>query len=426
MAQFTNWNNTKLIVEAHHTDLLHTAQKHEWQDKEPRRSLLTFTIRSIGFLLVLFLLFTAVGRTDAQSNFDAEPHLQRLTTALEAGNYLDAYGEFFQINDSAPAVVKAMFETQAETDSDKQVQAFFLVFTGHAEAALEVVDTLPASAFTYAVTAIANDLLGNTDDASDSLAQAVELAVDDATVYGLIANAAFINFNVESMMSNSTRALELAPELPLALRAHGLASLISGDLEAALADADQGLELDPTFYGFYTLRANIHLALGDLDAALGDLDAALALNPDSYIANAIRSGVNMALGNVEVAGRDFMAAVNIKTVEIVEGETLTADEALPLTMTLGRTFRLSIEAGAGQSLTIQVTSTTPGEVDSTVMLLSPEGVPLVFNDDANDETLDAQIDHYPITKSGTYIVVISHANGGSEGEIAVALTESQL
>lgn len=421
MAQFSNWDNSKLIAQAHHNDLLRLAQARTRQDGANRNSF-AWRWRVISVFLISIVLFIFAGNANAQSNFDAEPHLQRLNAALAAGNYLDAFEEFFLINDSAPAVVKAMYELEAETGADRQAQAFFLVLTGRAEAALEAVDALPDSAFSYLVRAVANDMQGNTGDAADALAQAVELADNDAQVYGFIANAAFVNFNVESMMTNSTRALELDPELALAYRVHGLANLFSGDPQAALADADQGIELDPTFYGFHTLRANIHLALGDPNAALTELDAALALNPDSYVANGIRSGVNEALGNTDAAAQDFAAAVNVKTVEIVEAEALVPGESVPLTMTLGRTFYLPFEVQADQRWTISVTSVNAGEVDSTVMVLNPEGVPLAFNDDASDETLDAQIADYQTIESGTYTVVISHANGGSEGEIAVVTT----
>ena len=270
--------------------------------------------------------------------------------------------------------------------------------------------------------AIANDQLGKADDSAAALEQAIELAEDDAQVYGLVANAAFLSFNVESMMTNSRLALEIDPDLPLALRAHGLASLFSRDLQAALADSERGLEVAPRDYIFYTLQANIFLAMEQPDDALTALNAALTINPNSYVANAIRSSVNLILGNAEAAAQDFAASVNVKTIEIVEVAPLVAGESAALLMTLGKTFHLPFEAQADQRVSIHVVSTTPGEVDPVVMLLSPEGAPLAFNDDAGDDTLDAGIDAYMLPENGTYTIVVSHANSGSEGALTALLT----
>jgi hypothetical protein len=57
-----------------------------------------------------------------------------------------------------------------------------------------------------------------------------------------------------------------------------------------------------------------------------------------------------------------------------------------------------------------------------VLLVHPDGTRLVFNDDASDETLSAAISGYDLPQSGIYLLVVSHANGGSEGDIAVVLT----
>jgi hypothetical protein len=90
-------------------------------------------------------------------------------------------------------------------------------------------------------------------------------------------------------------------------------------------------------------------------------------------------------------------------------------------MTAGRTYRLPFTAQAGQTATIQATSVNPGEVDPVVLVVGPDGTPLVFNDDASDETLDAVISEYELPTSGTYMLVVSHALGGSEGDIVIDL-----
>jgi tetratricopeptide (TPR) repeat protein len=380
--------------------------------------------RFIAQLLLIVTLLLA-GHVQAQSHFDAESHLQQLNAALAENRFLDAYDEFFQINDSSPAAVKAIYESDPQTDVDRVTQAFFFAQTGRADDALAAVDSLPESVSALLIRAVATNLLDQQDVSDAALTQAVDLADDDAQFYGLIANAAFVHFDVERMMTYSTHALEIQPDLALALRAHALANLLLGELPTALADSSRGLELDPEFYGFHTLRANIFMALGQPDDAHAELDAALALNPDSSVANGIRSRVNAALGNMEAATRDFAAAVNVKTVEIVDGGALSLEESTSATMTLGRTFHLAFDGEQDQTVTLSVTSDIPGAVDPTLLLLSPEGVPLTFNDDAGDDTMDASIEGYALPESGTYTIVVSYANGGSEGDLTVSVVAAQ-
>ncbi len=378
------------------------------------------------FVTQLFLIVTLLlaGRVQAQSHFDAESHLQQLNAALAENRFLDAYNAFFQINDSSPAAVKAIYESAAQTDADRVTQAFFFALTGRADDALTTVDSLPENVSTLLIRAVAANLLDQQNVSDAALAKAVDLADDDAQLYGLIANAAFIHFDVERMMTYSTRALELQPDLALALRAHALANLMSGELQTALEDSNRGLEIDPEFYGFHTLRANIFMAKGQPEDALAELDAALALNPDSSVANGIRSRVYAALGNMEAATRDFAAAMNVKTAEVVDGGALIVGQSTSVTMTLGRAFHLSLDGEQGQSVTLSVASQVPGAVDPTLLLLSPEGVPLTFNDDASDDTMDASIKGYTLPESGTYTIVVCHANGGSEGDLTVSVTSA--
>ncbi len=54
-------------------------------------------------------------------------------------------------------------------------------------------------------------------------------------------------------------------------------------------------------------------------------------------------------------------------------------------------------------------------------LVWAKGKPLGFNDDASDETLDPVLSGIELREDGAYTLVLSHANGGSEGDIALSL-----
>jgi hypothetical protein len=155
---------------------------------------------------------------------------------------------------------------------------------------------------------------------------------------------------------------------------------------------------------------------------LSDVNAALAINAHSFLGHAIRASANLVLNNEQQAAQDFANAIQVRTSEDVDVEPLVDAAPLQLTLTFGRTFHVPFEAQSGQKLTINVTNVNPDEVDPVVMLVSPDDVPLVFNDDASDETMDAEIMEYSLPESGIYTVIVSHANGGSEGNITITIS----
>ncbi len=69
---------------------------------------------------------------------------------------------------------------------------------------------------------------------------------------------------------------------------------------------------------------------------------------------------------------------------------------------------------------------TAGTLDTTLILLSPEGAQLALNDDAVvNETTDSLIDAYTLPANGTYIIVASHYGllyGGTSGTYNLSLT----
>ncbi|MCC6613717.1 MAG: hypothetical protein IT320_09585 [Anaerolineae bacterium] len=372
--------------------------------------------------VVLIAVFAIVGGVHAQTDFDGRSSLDRLGAALGAEHYLDAYSEVFMLYDSAPAALIEALAAEPEAEADQHVHVFLSLFSGQPEQALTRADALPTSAFSLAVAAAANSIVGNAEDAADAFSLALERSSDGAQLYGLMAAAAFVKGNPDEILENSSHAVEMNPNLAAAYRLRGIGNLYSGDLEAALLDAERALELDPTTYYFHYLRASIYFGFGDPETAINDINAALALNPRSFIGNAMRAGANAALDHMEQAAQDFASAIDARTNEVIDADPLVSDASAQFTMTFGRTLHLPFEASDTQTLTINVNSINLDEVDPVVLLVSPEGVPLVFNDDASDDTLDAEIADYVLPEGGMYTLVVSHANAGSEGDVEVLLS----
>ncbi len=72
-------------------------------------------------------------------------------------------------------------------------------------------------------------------------------------------------------------------------------------------------------------------------------------------------------------------------------------------------------------MTLSAVSVEPGAVDPVILIVAPDGTPLIYNDDADVEAdvLDAIIADFEAPVDGTYVLMVSHARGGSEGNIEV-------
>ncbi|MBN2472862.1 MAG: tetratricopeptide repeat protein [Anaerolineae bacterium] len=359
-----------------------------------------------------------------------QAHIGRLQAAILSGDYLTAYGEVFLLSDGVSAALEVAIMSQTDLLAEQpdyvpayQTRALLALFAGQPDVAQADADAIlnrePDSAFAHVIQAGVQAMMGDPEGAAASRDAAFETALEDAQLHGLAAAVAFLSFDIEGMAAHSNRAIELAPDLAYPYRIRGLARMFSGNPEDAVADAEQAISLDPTYYGFYMLRASAYLNTGDPVAALADLNAAIARNPRTLFGHGLRSYVRLALGEIEAAAQDFATMFDLRTTEIVEADALISDEPVVVPMTAGRAYHLPFEAQAGQSLTITVNSVNPDEVDPMMLVVSPDELPLVFNDDASEETLDAIISDYTVSESGTYILLVSHAAAGSEGDIEI-------
>lgn len=75
---------------------------------------------------------------------------------------------------------------------------------------------------------------------------------------------------------------------------------------------------------------------------------------------------------------------------------------------------------AGQTVTIAATTTA---FDPLLILISPAGVPLAINDDANAATRDASLT-FTLPTAGTWTVVVNNATGAATGDYVLSLNSS--
>jgi tetratricopeptide (TPR) repeat protein len=279
----------------------------------------------------------------------------------------------------------------------------------------------PDSAYAFVIQAAAHEGMEDFEAAAEAFNQAIERDSENAQIYGLMAAAQFSIFNIEGVSANANRAIELDDSLAQVYRLRGFTFMVMGDPPAAIEDANHAIELDPTYFAYYILRGNAMRATGNPEAALEDFNRIIELNPHTSFGFALRAEILMNMGDFAAAASDMATTIELDTLENVEGEMLQAGTPTTVTMTFGRVIHLTLEAQAGQILSLSATSAEAGEVDPLILLVAPDGTPLIFNDDVIPfgDSLDSAIADFEVPSDGMYTLIVTHALGGSEGDVEV-------
>jgi len=69
-----------------------------------------------------------------------------------------------------------------------------------------------------------------------------------------------------------------------------------------------------------------------------------------------------------------------------------------------------------------VNAAQDSSVDPIFVLIGPDGDAITADDDGgigDEETLNAAVREFELPENGTYLLVVSHAGGGSYGEVKV-------
>lgn len=229
--------------------------------------------------------------------------------------------------------------------------------------------------------------------------------------------------NYAAAVDDLTRAVTFAPADSDAYAAslYGLRAQVHqqlGDDDAALADFSSAVDLNPSGDN-YANRAFALAAAGDNESALEDLDRAIALLPDQAILPLARASVNGALGNTVEQASDFLRYLQLIQTGLTPLGPLEDRTPRFVTMEQGAIFTFTIEGTKGQRLSVRAEARPGDAVDPLIVVLDPEGNPLAANDDSGD-SFDSTIDRVALPEDGRYTIILSHALGGSEGQVAIA------
>lgn len=192
------------------------------------------------------------------------------------------------------------------------------------------------------------------------------------------------------------------------------------DTDTALDDLTLAIEVDPTT-DRYLSRAGFHARLEDLDSALEDVDSAIGLGdtaelPRLYL---IRASVNFLREDGSAAAADYYNFVGVIGQETRQTDPLPENQPVSLPMTQGLVYRIPITAQTGESFSAIAAPAEDSQVDPLIVLLAPDGTPLVGIDDINQTDLSALIEDYALPESGEYTLIVTHSGGGAEGDLVV-------
>lgn len=212
------------------------------------------------------------------------------------------------------------------------------------------------------------------------------------------------------------RLLGIAPNNPYGNLFRGSSRLLSGATPAeGVADLERAILLAPASPDVRFIVADAYTyGRPDPNRAFAEANLALHWGLDTPRIHAILASAYLAFGNMPAAAAEILIHLNqvttqlIKTAPLAEGGTFTA----PLAP--GRTYEIPLVVKAGEKL--KVTTSSHEVSDTILVLLGPDGTPVVGNDDSTGYF--AGLDWTAAT-AGTYRMRVSSFEGTGTGGLTV-------
>jgi len=314
-------------------------------------------------------------------------------------------------NDPLPQLLEraTTFVQQSEYDKALSIYTFYLQFQPHH------IEALSQRAVTYAY-------MGNFTAAFDDIDRAFESAgfsaIDQAVIYNNRAQIYFLNGDNNIALDDLNRAIELNPDEPNYWMNRGILHQVMNNWDLAISNYEQYLTLKPTDAEAYLITARVYLVQENYAEAINKLDSAINLTPGDPELYIFRGSVNLLAERFTPAAQDYADWMRLINMEEIVTDPITADtEQRTLEMTYGTTYRIPFDAQSGDRFGLSATSQF---VDSLVVLIDPDGNPIMANDDGG-QGLNSFILDFTLPMDGTYTLVVGHARGGWDGDIELTV-----
>ena len=275
----------------------------------------------------------------------------------------------------------------------------------------------------------AQDFRSRADDHSDAgdyeraiadLTCAIKLEGDNPDYYNERAIAYHYLGDTDQALADYEQAMDIDPLYAYAYNNRGTLFHERGDYEAALADYNLAIELyEISPVTPYTNRGSLYQEQGEYELALADLNQVIELDPTYDMAYLARAWTYLMMGQDDRSHPDFAEWISlIQTDEFRLDLEDTPDQSIA--MSEGLVYRFTFEAQAGQEFNASAMANLNDDVDPLLVLLDAYSTAIISDDDSG-VNLDAVIAGFVLTADGLYTLLLSHAGGGSEGEITLTV-----
>jgi len=301
------------------------------------------------------------------------------------------------------------FVQQSQYDKALDIYNFYLRFLPNH------VDALSQRAVTYASIGDFDRAFRDIDHAFDSAGFS---AIEQAIAHNHRAQIYFLNQETGSALKDFNRAIELNPDNPDYWLNRGILYQLTNEWELSIRDFEAYLERNPTDAEGFVNIARAYLALNNFDDAVDALGSAIAITPNDPELYIFRGSVNLIAEQFANAAQDYADWLNLINTTVYDEDAVTTDtDERTITMTYGALYRIPFTANSGDRFGVSANSVG---VDSLVVLLDPDGNPIMANDDGG-QGLNSFIIDFTLPTDGTYTLLVGHARGGWNGDVELTI-----
>lgn len=197
----------------------------------------------------------------------------------------------------------------------------------------------------------------------------------------------------------------------------GSSRVLQGAMRAAgVADLDRAIALSPASpdVRFIVADAYTYGALPDAQRAFDEATLALQGGLDTPRVRAMLASAYTAFGDVVAAALEIKRHLDLVTTELVATSPLGPGSTAELGLVPGRTYEIPIAAAAGE--TIAIATSSKDFWDTILVLLAPNGSPVVGSDDAKGYLAGLE---WAAPSTGTYKLRVSSFEAVNTGVLVV-------
>lgn len=219
-------------------------------------------------------------------------------------------------------------------------------------------------------------------------------------------------------------SLDVSGEITLgneiaAYKSSAYRALMSDDYATALANFRQALNLNSQDAEAMNWMGVTYRYMGEYENSLNYISMAMRLDDDYALPYLSRGITYEMMGESSSSAADYYHyAMRNRSRNLYHSE-LQGDSQFQLPMREGWVYSIPFSAAKGQTVDIDVDTMEPGFVDPLIVLVGPGNRALIGDDDISRNEYDASIDGFRLPADGQYVLIVSHAEGGANGNINI-------